>query len=179
MPVEVVEAYKNYTPPIDALKVTQLLLRYVPQDYQRELESIVLTNTDALSRERRRSKVQSGSRVTEVRGLYYEPWNGRPARIEIFVDKALLNCTPWEMKFSVIKQFVLSDVLYHEIGHHMQFLEGKSTGRQREKLAEQYERKLYDRFFQQRYWYLWPFIAILRWVRKAFMRLIRNFLPSA
>lgn len=171
MPIEVVEAYKDYTSPIDALGVTQLLLRYVPQEYQRELESIVLTNTDALSRQRRRRRVKTGSRVTQARGLYYEPWNGRRARIEIFVDKTLQGYPALLLKVPFINHFALSDVLYHEIGHHMQFLEGKSSGRQQETLAERYERKLYDRFVEQRYWYVWPFVTAIRWVRKEIGRL--------
>ncbi len=57
----------------------------------------------------------------------------------------------------LIKHFVFSEVLYHEIGHHMQFLQGDNSGRQQEKLAEQYERKLFDVFVEHRYWYVWPF----------------------
>ncbi len=89
MSIEVVEAYKNYAPPIDAVGVAQLLLKYVPQEFHRGLAEIVLTNSCALSRQQRRGRVKSGSSITQVRGLYYEPSNGRLVRIEIFVDKTL------------------------------------------------------------------------------------------
>lgn len=175
MPIQVVEAYKNYAPPIDALGAAQLLLSYVPQEYLRELAEIVLTNSATLSRQRRRGRVKSGSRLTQVRALYYEPWNGHPARIEVFVDKTLDYCPSLLLKLPIMRSFVFSEVLYHEIGHHIQFLQGKSSGRQQEKLAEQYERKLFDLFVNQRYWYVWPFIATVRWAWKGIRKHILRF----
>jgi hypothetical protein len=168
MAIQFVEVYKDYVPSIDAIAVTQLLLRYVPQEFQRGLESITLTNTDALSRQRRRRRAIGGSRVAQDRGLYYEPWNGRLARIEIFLDKTLQGYPHLLLKVPFIKHFAVSDVLYHEIGHHMQFLQGKNAGRQQEALAEQYERKLYDLFLRKHYWYGWPLVTALRWLWRIF-----------
>lgn len=176
MPIQVVQAYKNYVPPIDAVGVTQLLLNYVPQEYHRELAEIVLTNSAALSRQRRKERVKSGTTVANVRGLYYEAWNGRPARIEIFLDKTLQSCPPLLLKLPILRTFVLSEVLYHEIGHHMQFLDGRNSGRQQEKLAEQYERQLFDLFLKKHYWYGWPFIATIRWAWKGTRRHFLRFL---
>lgn len=88
MSIQVVEVYKNYVPRIDAVRITQFLLNSVPQEYHRELAEIVLTNSDALSCQRRREMVKSGSTMTNVRNAYYEARNGRSARIDLFIDKA-------------------------------------------------------------------------------------------
>lgn len=176
MSIQVVEACKNYVPPIGAVRIAQLLLNSVPQEYHRELAEIVLTNSDALSRQRRREKVKSGSTMTNVRGVYYEARNGQSARIDIFIDKTLHSCPPLLLKLPIMQAFVLSEVLYHEIGHHIQFLHGRSSGRQQEKQAEQHERQLFDLFLKKHYWYAWPLIATIRWVWKGARRHFLHFL---
>ena len=43
--LEIVEAHKDYSSPIHALKIVKMLLRYVPPKYLTGLKTIVLTNS--------------------------------------------------------------------------------------------------------------------------------------
>jgi hypothetical protein len=156
------EAYKNFTPAIDVAKVARLLLDHVPHEHLDGIEEVVLTNIEALSRERRRGGTTSGSRVDAMCALYHQPWNGRSARIEIFVDATLGRLPSFLWKFPFFRNFAFSEVLYHEIGHHMAFLQRCRSG-DREGLAETHAATLFMRFFRKRYWYLQPLVLPLRW----------------
>lgn len=50
-----------------------------------------------------------------------------------------------------------SDVLYHEIGHHISKVH-RPEHASRENVAENWSRKLWRRFIRQRYWYLFPLL---------------------
>jgi len=163
MGVQIRETYKDFTPAVKVASVAHLLLDHVPDEYLEGIEEVVLTNASALSRERRRGRTTSGSRFEEVCGLYHQPWNGRAAWIEIFVDATLGRLPPFLWKVPFLRNFAFSEVLYHEIGHHMSFLQ-QSRSDDGEKLAETHAAKLFRRFFRKRYWYLQPLVFPLRWI---------------
>jgi len=99
--IRINEAYRNYTPPVNASAVVHKLLSSVPSKYLRGLTCVVLTNDSALSRRDRKGKVWSRKRKfdkSRILGFYHgatrrgdsTPW------IELRVDKIIegLNGTP-------------------------------------------------------------------------------------
>lgn len=50
------EVYSDYEPPVNVKKTVQVLLEYVPPEDLAHLESIVLTNTAALSTQKEAGK---------------------------------------------------------------------------------------------------------------------------
>jgi hypothetical protein len=88
------EVYKDYTPSVNVKKIVKILLEYVPPEDLAYLQSIVLTNTAALSRERKRQRSSSGASIPLLGGLCTQTWKGQPAYIEIFVDN-ILNSGSW------------------------------------------------------------------------------------
>lgn len=79
---QVIESYKDYTPPIDAKAVVEKLLNHVPAKYLAGLGSVVLTNQTQLSHRRRRGKTWSRGRKyrhADALGLYHQAWKGDPA----------------------------------------------------------------------------------------------------
>jgi hypothetical protein len=85
--VEIVEAYTNWTPPFNVKEAASKMLDTVPPQYLIGLGSVVLTNTAALNRSRRRRKTRSRERTVAIqscRGLYHAATN-QPAWIELFV----------------------------------------------------------------------------------------------
>ena len=155
------EVYKDYTPPFNLSATIQDLLSCVPSNYISGLNEIVLTNAGALSRDRRRQRTQSGSRATEVRGLYHQVGNGQPAWIEIFVDTTLQDWPRPLLKMPFFRSFAISEVLYHEFGHHVQHVSNLKLD-SKESSAEKLAGKLFRVFFRKRYWYLQPIIFPLR-----------------
>ncbi len=163
------ENYKDYTPPINVMKTVQILLEYVPAEDLASLQSIVLTNTEALSRERKRRRRTSRAPISHVRGLYHQAWNGQPAEIEIFVDNTLREVHSFFQKLSFCRNFIFAEVLFHEIGHHTQYI-SRSKLSEKEAFADNYEARLTKLFIRQRYGYL----RIFRIPIRAFLWLIKK-----
>ena len=155
----IVEAYKNYSPPFNVAKTVRILLHYVPAKYLAGLKTIVLTNQQATSHNKKRRKLWSRGRkipMDRVRGTYHQPWKGNPAWIELFVDKIAPPDTPTvALWVPIIRYFFVGDVLYHEIGHHIHKTQ-KPEYREREDVADEWGTKMGGKFLQTRYWYLVP-----------------------
>ena len=162
------EIYKNYMPPINVMNTVQILLEYVPSKDLAFLQTIVLTNTGALSRERKRHRRTSRAPISHVRGLYHQAWNLQPAEIEIFVDNTI-NCGSWyDLRIPILRKLMFAEVLYHEIGHHVQVL-SNSKLTNKEVFADKHAVELSRMFFRQHYWFLRPFklpIKVLSWFMK-------------
>ena len=78
------EIYKDYTPPVNVMNTVQILLEYVPSVDLAFSLTIILANTKALSRRRKRQRRPSRAPISQVRGQYHQAWNGQPAEIDIF-----------------------------------------------------------------------------------------------
>jgi hypothetical protein len=122
---KVTSNFHDYTPPFDVAAVVEKMLESVPSKYLVGLSEVVLTNTSGLPRKLRRSMTKSRKRrlrTAEARGLYHPKWNNRPAWIEIYVDNLLRTWDRgWWLKFGFVRDTAVSDVLFHEIGHHVHF----------------------------------------------------------
>jgi hypothetical protein len=58
---------------------------------------------------------------------------------------------------------VPSDVLYHEIGHHIHAVH-EPTYQQREDIANCWRRELWRQFLRKRYWYLFPVLKVFAYL---------------
>jgi hypothetical protein len=162
------EVYREFTPPVNVKKTIETLLLSVPSDSLAGLQEIILTNVSALSREQRRKKGTSGVRPNQSKGRYHPEGKGRPAQIYLFVDNILEDRSGFYLKLPFSKIFLFAEVLFHEIGHHVQYL-SKSKLPDKEGFANRTAAQLSRKFFRQHYWYLLPFkvpIKGLNWLMK-------------
>ncbi|MCC6794867.1 MAG: hypothetical protein IT366_07085 [Candidatus Hydrogenedentes bacterium] len=144
--VKFVEAYKSYMPPFSLVPELRPSLRVVPPKFLRGLNRIVLTNTAALSRRRRRERTYSRKRavrISDVRGLYHPAWNGEEPHIELFVDKLVVKSGSryYKRHISILS---LSSVLFHEIGHHIHYTKHPEQG-EWERIAEKHQKRFNKR----------------------------------
>jgi hypothetical protein len=158
---QIVEAYKNYSPPFDVAKTVRILLRYVPAKYLAGLKTIVVTNQQAMSHDKKRRKLWSRRRkipMDRVRGTYHQAWKGDPAWIELFIDKVVPPDTPTvALWFPIIRCLFVGEVLYHEIGHHIHKTQ-RPEYREREDVADEWGHKMGRTFLRTGYWYLVPLV---------------------
>ncbi len=164
--VPVQEFYNEYRPPRYALRTVQILLKYVPEQYLRGLDRVVLTNQSGQSRRNRLGKVTSrGRRVprSRVLGSYHPAYGRNPPWIELLVDNMEISLRlSW---LPLFRQMFFGLVLFHEIGHHVDFTI-RPEYREKEDVADDWRLKFLRVFIRKRYWYLvpvWrPVAAILR-----------------
>ena len=159
------EIYKDYTPQVNAKKTVQILLNYVPPEDLAHLQSIVLTNTLALSRKRKRQRSSSGASISDVLGRYHPGWKGQAAYIEIYVDNILSDASWYELRIPMLRNLMFSKVLYHEIGHHVQVISNSQLVKE-EAFADKYAHRLDKRFVRQRYGHYRPLWKSFYWFIK-------------
>jgi len=166
----IVVAYQNYKPPFNSEKVIRNMLAVVPANYLWGLHSIVLTNVQALSRKSREQKGAGRRRVplSKALGYYTQAWKGEPARVTLLIDNLQKQWGRAWLRFGFIRDLILAEVLFHEIGHHIHRLhipefEGP------ENVAEKWSKKLRTKYVRVHYWYLIPVISPLaklyRWCK--------------
>lgn len=122
MRVEVRVAYRNYRPPVDVAAAVKLLVSYVPRQYLKKLGRIVLANSSGLNRSFRHAKTWSHDhkvRLYESGGLYFQERRGSSASIVLLVDNIIHSRRPLILKFPPVRNHIFAEVLYHEIGHHI------------------------------------------------------------
>jgi len=163
-------SFSGYEPPFAIVPIVQRMLDSVPQKYLNGLSEVVLTNSSGLPRKLRRSVTKSRKKkvkVAQARGLYHQAWDGKPAWIEIFVDNALKG---WEngfwLKIPFFREGRLSEVLFHEIGHHIHYT-ARPEYREREDVADVWKVKLERNWFSRRH-------PVLRVFMRGLFRLFRS-----
>jgi hypothetical protein len=164
--------FSEYSPPFDVTSLVFRMLESVPEEYLNGLSAVVLTSSDCLSRERLKSKTKSRKRKVEfarVLGLYHPAWQGEAAWVEIFVDRTLQDLTKGWFKTPFEREWFLSSVLFHEIGHHIHRTR-RPEFREREDVAESWREKLTARYFQKKY----PWMIALVYLMRLFRRLSRR-----
>jgi len=151
--IEICESYIDFLPPSWVRRSVTRLIDGVPEKYVSGLHSVALTNTDGLNHSRRRQKTISRKRkvsVIECRALYHQKWQGKPATIELFVDKIIHRWPVIVLKVPLVQDLLLADVLYHELGHHIHKTCAPEH-REREDVAEDWQKKLGRHYFRQNY----------------------------
>lgn len=156
-------AFQAYTPPFNAEEAVHRMLKIVPSQHLWGLDSIVLTNVpEALARTELEQRTLGRRRVPLKDSLgYYKPaWHGQPAQITLLVDNLERYWKRIWLRFGVLRDGALAEVLYYELGNHVQQLhvpeyEGKKH------VAEQYSAKFTRKFVTGQRWYLSPLAAPL------------------
>ncbi len=171
-PVEVIDARDGRGAARDVRPIIDRLLAGIPAGYLSGLRYVVLRDAGGLGRRERRRKTRARGRVVEIvrcRGLYCQERPGRPARIELFVDNTLRGWPGWLMWIPFFQDLVVSDTLFHEVGHHIDRRIAPRHG-EREDTAEGWRRRLGKMYFRRRYWYLipilWPIVKLRRLVAR-------------
>jgi hypothetical protein len=151
-------AFSDDEPPFDALSMVTRIVDSVPERFLVGLTEIVLTNASTLPRGRRRGTAMSRGRkvrIKETGGLYHYASDQRGAWIEIFVDSVLRRWgTGWLSRTNWFRETELSEVLFHEIGHHIHHTV-RPEYREKEDVADVWRVRLQRNYIRQRY----------RWVR--------------
>ena len=146
------------------------MLSGIPSNRLSNLNAVILTNTHALNRKKRRKKaysIRSKIASNECLGLYCFQRRNEPAYIEILIDNILLHWPNWFLRSNFLTDLMFSDVLFHEIGHHIHATQAPEYN-EKENVAEKWQKKLSRYYFWKKYWYfmalLYPFRRIIRWL---------------
>jgi hypothetical protein len=172
--VPIYENYKGYRPPWDARSTIAKLFSALPNRYLSGLQSVVLTNAAAIGR----GKTQRVNGKKHLRqsclGFYHRKRNGEQPWIEIVVGNAIsaFRVPRVLMRVPLLRNIVLADTLFHEIGHHLDDTIG-ARARSGEAAAEGWQGRLIVFYFRKKYWYLMPVVRIAKWL---FDRVIRKHL---
>jgi hypothetical protein len=75
----------------------------------------------------------------------------------LLVDKIFLGCPKYFLHVPYFRTYLMAEVLYHEIGHHIHRTK-KRDHRDKEFVADEWGDKLLQSFMKERYWYI-PFVA--------------------
>lgn len=157
----IITAFSEYEPPCDVVALSQRIIESVPKEYLHGLTQVVLTSTGNLARDRRRSVTKSRGRkvrIKEARGLYHPASHQRGAWIEVFVDNVLDRRGQgwdgwrgrWLQRSNWFRETELSDVLFHEIGHHIHFTV-RPEYREKEDVADVWKVRLQRNYIRQRH----------------------------
>jgi hypothetical protein len=147
------EHYGEFKPNLNVRRIIEKLLDSVDPEYLQGLGSIVLSSQTQLPRRGRRKKFLSRGRkhpVSSVLGFYRQSWKGKPASIELYVDKILAQAPGWWAHFPLVGFFLFAHVLFHELGHHLHKTR-RPEFKEREDVAEGWEKKLTKIAFRKRY----------------------------
>ena len=81
-------------------------------------------------------------------------------QIDIVVDNVVAGYHPLFFAFRVFREHLVADVLFRELGHHLDATIGAAAP-SGEAAAEDWSRRLARSYFQRRYWWLRPIAKVL------------------
>jgi hypothetical protein len=160
---EILEAYRDYTPPVPAKRIVERLLKSLPETYLIGLKTVVLRNSEGLHHRERKKKLRHRKQKFALRdcpGYYVQKWHGNHASIEILVDQVVANTPAIILWFSVFQDMLFAFVLYHEVGHHIHISQ-RPEHKEKEDVAEKWSNRLTLRYLKRRYWYLFYSLYVL------------------
>ncbi len=170
--IRITEAYRGYTPGVNAARIVRDLLDSVPDKYLHGLDSVVLTNESALPRRDRRGKIKSRKRKhdkSRILGRYHPRWRGEKAYIELRVDKIVTYMRGMPLWIPFLRNIGFGLVLFHELGHHIHHTV-RPEHAEKEDVADSWAGKLTVNLIRKKYWYLIPIIKpcikVYRMVRR-------------
>jgi hypothetical protein len=170
--IDIKEAYREFDPPVNASRIVNQLLCYVPDKYLTGLDCVVLTNEGALSRRDRVGRVWSRKRKADksrILGRYHPARRNALPYIELRVDKILEGLPGLTRRIPLIRNVVFGHVLFHEIGHHIHYTI-RPEYREKEDVADDWAKKMNGKFMRTNYWYLIPILVpaanIYQWMKR-------------
>ena len=86
--------------------------------------------------------------------------HGRVSQLtsSLFVDNIIAQC-PRAMRVPPIRDALFSDVIFHEIGHHVHTTRAREF-REREEVADDWALRIGRSYFRTRAWYLIPLVKL-------------------
>jgi hypothetical protein len=168
--IPVRESYINYRPPRHVLSTVTKLLQDLPSQALSGLQSVVLTNSQAVGGGKtHRVKGRKYARRSCL-GFYHPKESGEQPWIEIVVDNAIACFFPPgpTRVFSyvpILREMLLADVLFHEIGHHLDHTVG-APAPSGEAAAEAWQKRLIRSYMQKRLWVLIPLMRFTKRVAR-------------
>jgi hypothetical protein len=164
--IPVYENYKGYRPPRYAHPTVAKLLSMVPPRYLCGLQSVVLTDGEAIGKGKTRRVAGKKYARDACLGFYHAERRGEQAWIEIVVDNIVeIYSDPRLPRFlshvPVVRNVAFAYALYHELGHHLECILG-APARVGEAAAEAWQRRLLRSYFRKSYWYLVPFLGVAK-----------------
>jgi hypothetical protein len=173
----IVVAFQDYIPPFDAEKTILRMLLTVPPKYLWGLHAIVITNVRSLSRKERDQRTRGRDRriaLGQALGYYTQAWKGEPARITLLLDNLEKQWGRSWLRFGFTRDTILSDLLFHELGHHIHRLHiPEYEGR--ENVADKWSKKLRGKFLRHQYWYVMPLIYPFVWITRLGKKIAKQF----
>ena len=172
--IAIVEDYRDYQPPPSVKRSIERLVSGLPERCHSEIEAIVLTNATAVGPGKTMRRRGRKYLRRECLGFYHYQDRRGKAWIEIVVDNALHGFPSWALKIPSVEQMTLGDVLFHEVGHHLNATVGP-LARVEELAADAWRKRLLWAHIRSNYWYLLPIMwlaatagAVLLKRRRAF-----------
>lgn len=166
--VRICEAYKHYTPPVDALAIVHKLLSTVPDKYLRGLDCVILTNVAALSRKDRVGRAWSRGRKfdkSRALGFYQHGSRNSLPHIQLRVDKIVAGLKGVYLHIPLFRDIAFGRVLFHELGHHVHHTI-RPEYNEKEDVADTWGKRFIGLFILKIYWYLVPVLKIYRFMRR-------------
>jgi hypothetical protein len=152
-------------------KIVARLIDGLPAEYLVGIKTVLLTDAAGLNHEGRRAKTWARGKkvpIRQCRGLYHQASKGESAWIELFVDNIVMNSPSGFLRVPLLADMEFSEVLFHEIGHHIHKTRAPEF-KEREDVAEVWEKRLRRIYISKRYWYLTPIAYVLYplfWLKK-------------
>jgi hypothetical protein len=137
--------YYQSKPELNIRGVIEDLLLGIPQEYLEGLGAVVLCDSDSFMEYYETDHAPLG-RYNHPIEKDELPW------IEIVIDKLIQELGGFA-KIPFIRDLIIGNTLYHEIGHHINRKESLEKI-QAEKIAEKWRKKLSKYYLNRKYWYL-------------------------
>ena len=155
----ITERYASYTSPRWLVPSVQCLLSTVPPRHLQSLSEVVLTNSMSIG-PGKTGRVRGRKHARDsCRGFYHRARDRAPAWLELVVDNTFRGIPPSVLSFSAVREVVLGDVLYHELGHHFDLTVG-APARTGEKAADSWSVRLLRQHVRQRHRFLRSLLAL-------------------
>jgi hypothetical protein len=167
------EDYQTYTPPPWVRQTVCELLESLSAEHVGGLSSVVLTESGRISKGKTHRVAGRKYAMKECLGLYRGRWRGEPPAVFIIVDNVISRRPWWFWRLPLLADTALGDVLFHEVGHHLNATIGSLAGGE-EASAENWKRRLARLHVRRKYWYLRPVRKPLRFVLVGLRALIRS-----
>ena len=154
------EDYGRYVPPKWIRPTVERLLAGIPVAYSSGLGAIVLTNSSMIGAGKTQRVAGRKYHRNACRGFYHRAYRGSHASITLVVDNILKSAPRAAQAFRPTRDAILANVLFHEIGHHLDRTLGAAAP-SGEAAAENWRHRLGRHYFQRRYVWLRPLARAL------------------
>ena len=141
--------------PLDVEALVRKLLHKIPSDHLLGLGSIILVDQVTHKRDQK-----SG-------GLYWQRKGNELAKIEIGIATIYKGMPRFIFFLPFITKFMLANVLYHEIGHHSQYLTHGITKKEGENFAEKFKKEMLKKTFFLWRLFLLPISPLVHWLNRS------------